>query len=202
MLQCRKRFGVARTQALCNYERPAASGGNYAKLEDGANKYRILSEAIVGWQYWNTENKPVRLTERPETIPEDVRMENGKPEKIKHFWAFVVWSYRESKIQILELTQVSIQGPLEDLVMSEDWGDPRGYDITITKKGQKLDTEYTVQPSPHKEAPVEATQMLKTTTVDLKALFRGEDPFGAATARVEREDTQVADNNPFGGDFK
>jgi hypothetical protein len=91
-----------------NYERPATSGGNYAKLEDGPNRFRILSAAKVGFLYWNTDNKPVRLTEKPETLPEDIRVENGKPDKIKHFWAFVVWSYRESRVQILEITQASI----------------------------------------------------------------------------------------------
>jgi hypothetical protein len=38
-----------------NYERPAASGGNYAKLEDGQNRFRFLSPAVVGWLYWNTD---------------------------------------------------------------------------------------------------------------------------------------------------
>src|SRR4051794_7544391 len=97
-----------------NYERPAASGGNYAKLEEGPNKFRILSNAVVGWLYWNTDNKPVRLTHRPDVLPDDIRYENGKPDKVKHFWAFVVWNYKESRIQIIEITQVSIQGPLED----------------------------------------------------------------------------------------
>jgi len=163
-----------------NYERPASSGGNYAKLEDGQNRFRFLSPAIVGWLYWNTENKPVRLKERPETLPDDIRHENGKPDKVKHFWAFAVWNYKEGKVQILELTQASIQGPIEDLVMTEDWGDPTGYDITITKKGQKLDTEYSVQPSPHKPVPTEAVDAYKATPVNLQALFVNEDPFATA----------------------
>jgi hypothetical protein len=117
------------------------------------------------------------LRERPETLPEDIRHENGKPDRVKHFWAFAVWNYKEGKVQILELTQASIQGPIEDLVVTEDWGDPTGYDITITKKGQKLDTEYSVQPSPHKPAPEEALAALKATPVNLQALYEGGDPF-------------------------
>jgi hypothetical protein len=177
-----------------NYERPATSGGNYAKLEDGANRFRILSVAIVGWLYWNTENKPVRLKEKPETLPEDIRIgADGKPDRIKHFWAFTVWNYREAKVQILEITQASIQGPLEDLVVSEDWGDPKEYDITITKKGQKLDTEYTVQPSPQKPVPADAQAAASVVKVDLQALFSGSDPFASAG------DTISAEDNPFGG---
>ena len=157
-----------------NYEKPVASGGNYMRLTDGANKFRVLSAPILGYEYWTDENKPVRLKEMPEEAPEDIRADS----KLKHFWAFVVWNYREKRVQILELTQVSIQGPITDLVSSEDWGDPQQYDLTITKKGQKLDTEYTVQPSPHKETPIEALQALEDAHVDLQALFRGQDPFG------------------------
>jgi len=170
-----------------NYERPATSGGNYAKLEDGANRFRILSNAIVGWLYWNSDNKPVRLREKPETLPEDIRMENGKPDKIKHFWAFSVWNYKDNRLQILELTQASIQGPIEDLVVSADWGDPKEYDLTITKKGQKLDTEYSVQPSPHKAVPEEAHKAYREARINLEALFDGGDPFSVSAGSEGEE---------------
>lgn len=172
-----------------NYERPATSGGNYAKLEDGANRFRFLSPAIVGWLYWTKDNKPVRLREKPTERPEDMR----EDDKIKHMWAFAVWNYKEGKIQILELTQASIQGPIEDLVMTEDWGDPTGYDITITKKGQKLDTEYSVQPSPHKPVAEDVAALFKATHVDLPALFDSKDPF----APSEPKDN-IASSKPAG----
>ena len=179
-----------------NYERPAASGGNYAKLEDGPNKFRILSNAVVGWLYWNNDGKPVRLTERPDVLPDDIRYENGKPDKVKHFWAFVVWNYKDNRIQILEITQVSIQGPLEDLVITADWGDPKEYDITITKKGQKLDTEYTVQPSPHKPVSADAHKAYREARVNLEALFTGGDPFTTPSGSQGGEIT--AADTPFG----
>lgn len=53
-------------------------------------------------------------------------------------------------VQILEVTQATIQSAIANLVSSQEWGNPREYDITVTRKGSKLDTEYTVQPSPHK----------------------------------------------------
>jgi hypothetical protein len=177
------------------YKRPETAGGSYAKLEDGANKYRILSGAIVGWLYWTTENKPVRLKERPQTAPADIR----EGDKIKHMWAFVVWSYRDNKVQILELTQASIQGPLEDLVMSDEWGDPKEYDITITKTGQKLDTEYTVMPSPKKAVPVDAHKAYRETPINLEALFSGSDPF-TTSAGSEVADTITPEDSPFGPD--
>lgn len=96
---------------------------------------------------------------------------------MKHFWAFVVGNYREAKLQILELTQASIQGPIEDLVVTPEWGNPTEYDITISKKGQKLDTEYSVPPSPHKPVAEDVAALFKATHVDLPALFDGKDPF-------------------------
>ncbi|UPJ35832.1 hypothetical protein IVB45_02130 [Bradyrhizobium sp. 4] len=170
------------------YEAPKTAGGNYAKLEDGANKFRILSSPVIGFLYWTNDNKPTRLKARPETLPEDIRVQNGVADKVKHFWAFAVWNYRDSKVQILEITQASIQGPIEDLVTNDDWGNPQAYDIAITKKGQKLDTEYSVQPSPHRDVPVEAQAALRATPVNLAALFTGGDPF-APVDGITREDT-------------
>ena len=54
-----------------------------------------------------------------------------------------------------------------------------GYDITITKRGQKLATEYRVQPSPHKPAPEEALAVLKATPINLAALYEGGDLFAS-----------------------
>lgn len=154
------------------------SAGNYYKLEEGINKFRILSAPIMGYEYWTVDNKPVRSQTPFEVTPTNAKLTDGKFVQ-KHFWAFVIWSYRDEKVMIMELTQVSIQGPIEDLVVNEDWGNPEGYDITITKKGQKLDTEYTVQPSPHKDVPVEAQKALRETKVNLAALYTGADPFEA-----------------------
>lgn len=152
------------------------------KLEDGVNKLRVLSNAVVGWEYWNRDGKPVRLREKPDELPEDVRRDpSGKPEAIKHFWAFAVWNYKDERVQILEVTQTSIQGALEDLVLNADWGDPTGYDLTITKRGQKLDTKYTVQPSPHKAVPEDAHKAYREARVNLEALFDGNDPFATAS---------------------
>lgn len=52
-----------------------------------------------------------------------------------------MYNYAVQAVQ-WEVTQPSIQGPLEDLAMNSDWGGPSEYDITVTKTGEKLDTEY------------------------------------------------------------
>lgn len=155
------------------YSVPKSSGGNYMKFVQGANKIRVMSSPILGFEYWNLEGKPVRLRENPENMPEDMR----EGDKLKHFWCMVVWNYAAKKIQILEITQSTIQNAITDLALNEDWGSPQDYDLTITKKGEKLETEYSVQPSPHKEVPVEAHKAYHSQTIDLEALFSGQDPF-------------------------
>jgi len=168
------------------YEVPK-SAGNYFKFEKGANKFRVMGAPILGFQYWNVQGKPVRLKEQPTETPTDLR--DG--DKVKHFWAFPVWNYKVNRIQILEITQVSIQNQMTELVTNDDWGPPQDYDITITKKGEKLDTEYTVTPSPHKDVPQEAKNALRSLRIDMNALFDGGDPFGGAESEITREDTAV-----------
>lgn len=180
-----------------NYERPTSSS-NYLKFEDGPNKVRILSAPLIGHQYWTKDNKPVRSPEPFKDTPADARLDEGKF-KPKFFWALVVWNYAKSAVQIMEITQATIIGPIEDLVANSDWGDPREYDLTINKKGEGLDTEYTVQPSPNKPVPVEAHKAYRSMTIDLEALFRGADPFAGGEREVVdvSGDNMIKENNPF-----
>ena len=181
-----------------NYERPTSSG-NYMKFTDGANKLRILSTPIIGHEYWTKDKKPVRSREPFQGVPEDAKLDEGKF-KPKFFWAMAVWNYAAKAVQVLEITQASIIGPIEELLVNSDWGDPREYDLTINKKGEGLETEYSAQPSPEKPVPEEALTLLKATQIDLEALYRSEDPFkGPATVAVADED-QIASSKP--NDFK
>jgi hypothetical protein len=44
-----------------DYKVPVTS--DYMKFQDGVNTFRVLSSAIIGYEYFNTENKPVRSEE-------------------------------------------------------------------------------------------------------------------------------------------
>lgn len=157
------------------------SNGNYFKFEQNANRFRIMSAPTIGWVYWTVDKKPIRSREYPEN------MKDARPDgKVKHFWALVVWNYKVKKLQILELTQATIQRNIEELVLNEDYGDPTGYDITITKKGEGLDTEYTLVPHPPKGRPIEAVTAFRKVSINLEALYSGADPF-APGAIVEPE---------------
>lgn len=166
------------------------------KLEEGANKFRILSAAVVGFVFWTVDNKPVRVREYPQIIPANIRADS----KIKHFWAFAVWNYAAEAVQVLELTQATIQTAINDLIINDEWGEPTEYDITIVRKGEGLETEYTVQPSPHKAAAVGIVRAYESKKVKLDALFDGGSPFeDSDTFDVEKELAGTRDERPAEG---
>jgi hypothetical protein len=171
----------------------------YLILKDGQNTFRILSSAITGYEYWNTENKPVRTKEALTYIPKDIRIEkDGKMSKIKHFWAFVVYDITSAEeadknglivrhsnyIKIMELKQVTIQEQLKALVDNQKWGNPKNYDITITRTGEGLGTEYTVMPNPHSELPANVLDDYVKMNIHLEALYDGENPFGGEDQEI------------------
>lgn len=154
------------------YESPKQSN-NYMKLQEGENKFRILSPAVYGWEDW-VNKKPVRykMNEKP-AKPFD----ETKP--VKHFWAFIVWNYAEEKIQMLQITQASLRNALEPLCTSEDWGAPFFYDIKIHKKGEGINTEYSLTPVPHKPLAPHVEEAFKNKPCNLEALFDDMDPFAS-----------------------
>ena len=155
-----------------DYKLPTSS--NYLKLTEGEHTFRVMSSAIVGFEYFTVDNKPKRQKEVFDERPEDIKQDG----KIMPFWAFIVWNYDEKRIQIMELTQKTIMAPLQSLVNNKKWGDPKKYDITITRKGTGLnDTEYAVMPNPHSEMTTEAQEAFMNKPIKLENLYIGVDPF-------------------------
>lgn len=156
-----------------DYKIPKSASG-YMKFDDGINSFRVLSPAIVGFVYFTKDNKPVRSKEAFDEIPDDMK-DGGK---IKAFWAFCVWNYQLKQIQILEVTQKSIMTAIKALVDNPKWGDPKMYDIAVTKSGQNLDTEYSVQGEPPIGEPSDEIKTAYSVKyVNLEALYLGLDPF-------------------------
>lgn len=167
-----------------DYEAPA-SNSRYMKLQDGENNFRILSRPIVGWEYWSKtgkENKPVRLPYTEENFKkattEAKKNTDPSDQKVKHFWAMKVWNYATGRIEILELTQKSIQDVIRNLSKKKGWGSPvKTYDISVDKSGTGIETEYQVTGIPPSPLEEEIEIMLNSEHINLNALFYGEDPF-------------------------
>lgn len=155
-----------------SYEQPKTSS-NYFRFQEGQNKFRILGSAVIGYEFFNNDNKPVRSKEPFESTP-NIK----KDGKVKHFWAFPVYNYDEKKVQIMELTQSSIQKAIKSLIDNKKWGSPMMYDLCITKVGEGLETEYSVMPEPPIAEPSdEIKNAFMEKPINLEALFSGDDPF-------------------------
>ncbi len=70
-----------------DYKIPETS--NYLKLSEGEHTFRVMSSAIVGYVYFNKDNKPVRSRTQFDETPSDIK----KDGRINHFWAFVIWRH-------------------------------------------------------------------------------------------------------------
>ena len=162
-----------------DYKEPVSSGsGKFLKIaKDQTSRVRILSATpVMGWEYWTAENKPKRLHEMTET-PHDLRRDaDGKQEKPKFFWAVAVWNQDSECVQIWTITQSTIRKAIEAFCADPDYGDPSGYDLKVTRKGEKLDTEYTVIPG--RAVPFENhAAIAEASAINWKAWMCGEDPF-------------------------
>ena len=166
----------------------ADAGGNYMKLQPGANQFRIVGSGddggfIQGMLGWSTNDEGKRQPHRWRVDEDAPRTFEERP---KEFFAMLVWNYKESRIQILELTQKRLKEDLLALASDkEDWGDPRKYDITITKSGEGLDTTYAMTPKPHKKRSDEINEAVKNLKANLTALYDGGDPFEDAPPPVQ-----------------
>lgn len=160
-----------------DYETPNTS--RYMKFQGGENRFRILTSPILGYEGWKTSGdgtrKPVRRTMDGNFHPDDV----DDPEEVKHFWAMVVWNYKEKSVQILEITQKVVMKAIRSLSANPEWGTPLKYDLSVIKDGEKMLTKYQVVPNPHKALAeeVEKAWAEAKPKIDLNALYTGDNPF-------------------------
>jgi len=139
------------------------SGGAFVKLEEGANKFRFLSDVRVGWEGWK-DNKPFRHEGAECKIPSNIvdLNKNQKP-NINYFWVALVWSYEEERVMILELTQKTIMNALYDYEQNPNWGDLKEYDMIINKKKEGDKVSYSVQVIPPRDVSADIIEAYKET---------------------------------------
>src|SRR3989304_1467359 len=115
---------------------------NYMKFEKGENRFRILEKPIIGYEIW-IDKKPLRFRLN-EAIPHEKadkaasQVEDGRA-FVKEFWAMPVWDYKTESVRILEITQKRILKAIETLARNAKWGSPLGYDLVVTRSGEKQD---------------------------------------------------------------
>ena len=159
-----------------DYVAPTTTSGNYFKPQEQKSKIRIVSSPIIGWIDWD------KSWEKPQPIRTKEKKQQLDPKQSpKHFWAMKVWNYEKEKLQIREITQASIREQILAYNNDTDWGDPKDYDIVVSKTGKELETKYTVLTTSSGKQPLDETisEKVKTTKCVLEALYNLEDPFTA-----------------------
>ena len=186
-----------------NIKAPSEGGGgsgNYLRFTQGENKFRIIGASddkptpgfihgTLGWTEEDGKKRPIRWAEGTQAPMQFA-------DKPRNFYAFVVYNYNESKVQILELTQVKLQAELLQLAQDEDWGDCRKYDLSVVRNGEGLDTTYAMNPKPIKkmDEDIRAIAKAELKRINLPALFSGGDPFAEFVPPAEEVDE---DGAPF-----
>lgn len=164
-----------------DYESPKLAS-SYAKLEDGENRFRILSAPIVGWEDW-IDKRPVRYRFKDKPV-----CSHDPTKPIKYFWSVVVWNYSLKQIQILHITQVTVWRALETLAQDIEWGSPFCYDIKIHRAKQGDLTKYTVTPVAPKPVAGEVIVAFHAKPCNLDALFSGGDPWANSSVTTPLAD--------------
>lgn len=165
---------------------PAVS--EFMKLGEGDNKVRILSKPLIGQLWWVSADGVVRDkgTIQKGDKPFRVEFQDELPEDVlelqaKEFWMMKVYDYKAKGIRIFEITQQTIIKSLNEFITSEDWGDPREYDINFKKEGSGKETKYFVMPSPHSALKEEVKEASENSKVELSSFLtknrKAQDPF-------------------------
>jgi len=142
---------------------------NVKKQEE--SDFRIISNPVEGWIDW-VEKKPIR-TPISDGEPEAADDENPP----KKFIAVVIVDRADDTVKILELTQQSVIKGIKALAANPKWGKPFAYDLNVAKKGEGLQTRYTLTPSPKSALSKDIVKAAQSKPCNLERLFDGEDPW-------------------------
>jgi len=102
-----------------------------------------------------------------------------------------VWNYEEKSFQILEISQKTIMNAIKDLARNKKWGDPKNYDINVTRTTENSKTKYTVMPEPKEKLTEEIEEQIALVKINIHALYDGEDPFQVSLETVHPDEVKV-----------
>ena len=176
-----------------NYKLPSKAE-QFLKLKTGANRVRVVSSELVEcFLIFGGDRKPVRkpivrdangdieefcyFTQKEiDAINLTPDKETGKIDEPKYCWILKVWNYDLQRIQIWEISQVSIQKDLTKCFSNPDYADCTLYDLNIDKEGEKLMTKYRFLPGKEKPLPFEIWQKIENTPCNIDAIYEGKYP--------------------------
>lgn len=169
--------------APANYEVPKSESRYMNFKTPGRYTFRILQAPIfgyLGWKVVDGKNTPSRF--KMDQRPTDLSA--FKDGRLNHFWAMPVWNFNTNEVEVLELTQKTVQEAIETYARSE-WGSPLKYNLTVTREGTgRDDTKYSTINGPQSDLPIEAQQAwakVQAEGFNIAELYNDGDPFKPAT---------------------
>lgn len=169
------------------YKLPEVSTWKYSRIEkDKTLRIRILSKPLIGWEYFNTEKKPVRSKTRP------VKLENPsistytwKEAPAQEFWALKVYNVDSKQIEVFSINKKTIKEMMMNLYLDDDYWSFLNYDLKISKTWEGTETKYSVLPWKVEPLSKEVLELAEKTPVNLEALYLGDDPFKVDNINIE-----------------
>lgn len=156
------------------YEQPTGGGG-YTKLEAGENRLRICSKPLLIWIVWENGKVTRSLYKGKDSKP--AKPTSTPKDSVKHAWAVIAYNYKTKAIEVWEIDKASIISDLMAYIGNAEYGAPTGYDVTVTKKGSGMETEYKTIAGVPKDPSDEVMEAYGSTPVNLDNLLSGKDPF-------------------------
>ncbi len=143
-----------------NYNPPEAESP-WIKFLEGTTTIRILSHSI------NWKSHYIRSEKKSHTCTGDISTCEWcqKGDQPKGRWAYLILNRSNKEIRVMEIGW-SIFGTILQCAKDSDYGDPRKYDLKITRKGTGLETEYQVIPGKETKFTEEEEKVLKTSGLD------------------------------------
>jgi hypothetical protein len=145
---------------------PQTGGASYLKWESGqTRRIRCMSKPMIFREGW-IDGRPVRCV-MDESLPAEV-------EDAKTVIAIMVHDFEAEGPALWTIPQKGIQRTLVDLANDPDYGDPRGYDLKVSRKGSGMDTSWTVLPGPQLELANKIKALYKNIRLDWDLFLKGE----------------------------
>ena len=192
-------FQVSKTAAGIASGGGGGTGGylTAGKLGDG-DHYRVAIVSEDPLEYWTVwgetdegQKKPFRFTSEPNAdeieaelgdFKQRMNYEGTALEAPKFGMSFFVFDFADSKIKVFEMTQKTLIKELDKLCNDDDYSDIAAWDLKVNRTGLKMNTEYSILPSPRKKGSQEqidtAWKAAQDVGYDISQLLVGGNPFG------------------------
>lgn len=163
------------------------SGGAYMTFDEGENKFRVIARPVLGYELWS-DSKPIRRPMGEDFTQEeknsaDINTYTGEKGTPVHFWAMPVWNYKSKQIEVLKISQKTIQEALVEYIRDPEWGDLTDYDVIVVKK-TKPKVNYQVKPRPKAPLHKDIVSAKEHCVIEMDMYFANGNPIQGADASL------------------